>query len=649
VSHAHRHFSKQARRPPGRSPVPSAEKASSTNPTTYHWLDRREKLAARSINDTIPRSNQGRCSNLRGYYRKLCQNVRTLPRDNGGDLDMNRQAQKEPDFRTLFESSPGLYLVLTPDFNIVAVSEAYLSATMTRREDILGRGIFDVFPDNPDDPNASGVRNLSASLNRVLENRASDTMPVQKYDIRRPLVEGGGFEERHWSPINSPVFGSNGELNYIIHRVEDVTEFIRLKQFGSEQERLSEELRIRAEHMEAEVYQRAKQLEEANRKRLEALGQLAGGVAHDFNNLLSVILGYTRLARERSGGQQPLSHDLQQVERAAENAATLTRHLLAYTRQQVLEPKVLSLNAVLERVEPLIRRLIGEDIDFQIKLDPQLDRVKADPGQLEQVIMNLAINARDAMPQGGKLIIETKNEDVEDPKSPQPAELAFVVLSVSDSGVGIDPATQERIFEPFFTTKPRGKGNGLGLATVYGIVRQSGGHISVHSEVGTGTTFKVYLPITTEALAPPTPIDTRARVTGSETILLVEDQPMLRELMQTILERQGYRVLSAEGPALALDRANSEGGLIHLLLTDFIMPGMNGRLLAERLRCRRPQVKVLFISGYTDDLVLQDGQLQAGMGFLPKPFSEETLSRKVREVLDEPVDDKLKVRKRAAH
>jgi signal transduction histidine kinase len=560
---------------------------------------------------------------------------------------MSRQAQKEPDFRTLFESSPGLYLVLTPDLNIVAVSEAYLSATMTRREDILGRGIFDVFPDNPDDPNASGVRNLSASLNRVLENRASDTMPVQKYDIRRPLVEGGGFEERHWSPINSPVFGSNGELNYIIHRVEDVTEFIRLKQFGSEQERLSEELRIRAEHMEAEVYQRAKQLEEANRKRLEALGQLAGGVAHDFNNLLSVILGYARLARERSGGQQPLSHDLQQVERAAENAATLTRQLLAYTRQQVLEPKVLSLNAVLERVEPLIRRLIGEDIDFQIKLDPQLDRVKADQGQLEQVIMNLAINARDAMPQGGKLIIETKNEDVEDPKSPQPAELAFVVLSVSDSGVGIDPATQERIFEPFFTTKPRGKGTGLGLATVYGIVRQSGGHISVHSEVGTGTTFKVYLPTTNEALAPPTPIDTRARVTGSETILLVEDQPMLRELMQTILERRGYRVLSAEGPALALERAKSEGGVIHLLLTDVIMPGMNGRLLAERLRCRRPQVKVLFISGYTDDLVLQDGQLQMGMGFLPKPFSEETLSRKVREVLDKPVDDMLRVSKRA--
>jgi signal transduction histidine kinase len=320
---------------------------------------------------------------------------------------MRCNAQPEPDFRALFESSPGLYLVLTPDLTIVTVSEAYLSATMTRREDILGRGIFDVFPDNPQDPNASGVRNLSASLHRVLERRVQDTMPVQKYDIRRPQSEGGAFEERYWSPINSPVFGANGRLTYIIHRVEDVTEFIRLKKFGREQEKLSQQLRTRADHMEAEVYLRAKQLEEANRKRLEAVGRLAGGLAHDFNNLLSVILGFAQLAKERSDGQQPLVNDLQQIESAARNAATPNRQLLAFTRQQVLEPKVVNLNGVVQRVEPLIQRLIGEDIDFQVKLEPRLGRVKADPGQIEQVIMNLALNARDAMPDGGKLMIET--------------------------------------------------------------------------------------------------------------------------------------------------------------------------------------------------------------------------------------------------
>jgi two-component system, cell cycle sensor histidine kinase and response regulator CckA len=223
-----------------------------------------------------------------------------------------------------------------------------------------------------------------------------------------------------------------------------------------------------------------------------------------------------------------------------------------------------------------------------------------------------------------------------------------VVLSVSDSGIGIDQAMQERIFEPFFTTKPRGKGTGLGLATVYGIVKQSGGHISVHSEVGTGTTFKIYLPATYEALTPPTPIDARARMNGSETILLVEDQPALRELMQTILERQGYRVLHAESPRQAQETAKSSGGAIHLLVTDIIMPGMNGRLLAEKLRSTRPQMKVLFISGYAGDMVLQHGQLEGGMGFLPKPFSPETLGHKVREVLDRPAEPCSKMKRRGA-
>ena len=319
-----------------------------------------------------------------------------------------------PDFRALFESSPGLYLVLTPDFTIAAVSDNYLAATMTQREAILGRGIFDVFPDNPDDPSATGMRNLKSSLERVRNDRISDTMPLQKYDIRRPQSEGGGFTERYWSPLNTPVFDEDKELAYIIHRVEDVTEFVRLKQLGSEQQKLTEELQVRADHMEAEIYLRAQELEEANRRRLEALGRLSGGIAHDFNNLLGVILGYARLLKEAELPNPQFAKGLNNIEHAAENAAGLTRQLLAYSRQQVLEPKILDLNAVVAKIEPLIRRLIGENIDFQTALADGLGYVKADPGQIEQVIMNLAINARDAMPDGGRILIETSNEKLDE-------------------------------------------------------------------------------------------------------------------------------------------------------------------------------------------------------------------------------------------
>jgi len=543
-----------------------------------------------------------------------------------------------PDFRVLFESAPGLYLVLTPDLNIVAASDAYLNSTMTKRENILGRGLFEVFPDNPGDPKAEGVRNLRASLDRVLRNRAADTMPVQKYDIRRPETEGGGFEERYWSPVNSPVVGEDQQVVYIIHRVEDVTEFVQLQQAGSEQHGLAEEMRTRVEQMEAEVYLRARQLAEANRQRLESIGRLAGGVAHDFNNLLSVVLGHAKLLKERLAEGGPFWNGLGQIEQAAESAAALTRQLLAYSRQQVLQPRVLDLNKVVAGIDPLIRRLIGEHIHFQTILDPQLARVKADPGQVEQVIMNLAINARDAMPEGGKLIVETSNVEVDEvyrQQRPMVALGSYVMLSVADTGIGINKDIKARIFEPFFTTKARGKGAGLGLATVYGIVKQSGGYIWVYSEPGMGTTFKVYLSRTEEEIKPLVPkIEVRA-AGGSETILLVEDQPSLRELAQIMLEQDGYKVLPAESPAQALEIAEAHAGAIHLLLTDVVLPGMNGRVLAEQLAKVRPEVKVLFVSGYTENVIAHQGELDPGTHFLEKPFSHETLSGKLRAVLDE--------------
>jgi signal transduction histidine kinase/CheY-like chemotaxis protein len=543
-----------------------------------------------------------------------------------------------PDFQALFESVPGLYLVLTPSLMIVAVSDAYLKATMTQREQILGRGIFEVFPDNPDNPQADGVRNLRASLQRVLEKLTADPMPFQKYDIRRPDAEGGGFEERYWSPVNSPVLGPDGELQYIIHRVEDVTEFVRLRDLGTEQEKLANALRSETARMEAEIFQRQKQLEEAKRQRLESIGRLAGGVAHDFNNLLGVILGCAQLLEDEGTNRETAQHLLGHIKQAAEKAASLTKQLLAYSSQQVLEPQILEVNSVVRKIEPLLQRVIGEHIDIQTKLGSNMGRVKADPGQLEQVIMNLAINARDAMPHGGKLFFETHDVDVDEAYAQQHSNITpgqYVLLAVSDTGVGIDSSTRERIFEPFFTTKERGKGTGLGLATVYGIVKQSGGHIWVYSEAGMGTTFKIYLPRTTEASKPVVAAMSKTAVPArnSETILLVEDQALLRRVIVEMLEKQGYRVLSAEDPEKGLREAQAHSGPIHLLITDVLLPGMNGPVLAEQLQKARPATKVLFVSGYTENIVSHHG-LDTGISFLQKPFTNESLARKVRELLD---------------
>ncbi|MGH7682543.1 MAG: PAS domain-containing sensor histidine kinase, partial [Candidatus Eiseniibacteriota bacterium] len=349
--------------------------------------------------------------------------------------DRPRGTESAPDFRILFESAPGLYLVLTPDFTIVAVSNAYLGATMTKREEILGRNLFEVFPDNPEDPNATGAANLRASLDRVVQHRRPDAMAVQKYDIRRPDSEGGGFEERFWSPMNSPALRPDGSLAYIIHRVEDVTEFVRLKQRGTEQDRVTEELKTRAGAMESEIFRRAQEIQEANRQlrelqtdleervqartkelgqaheqlrhaqKMEAIGTLAGGVAHDFNNLLTAIMGYAQLMILRLKPGDPALRDSEEILRSAERAAMLTRQLLAFSRREVLQPKTLDLNAIVGDLGKMLRRLIGETVELVVVPGENLWPVMADPGQLEQVLMNLSVNARDAMPEGGRITV----------------------------------------------------------------------------------------------------------------------------------------------------------------------------------------------------------------------------------------------------
>ena len=532
-----------------------------------------------------------------------------------------------PDLGPLFAGAPDAYLVLDRELYIVGVNDAYLRATTTTRGQILGHPLFEIFPDNPDDPKADGVLNLRASLTRVLERRAPDAMPVQKYDIPSP---SGGFEERHWRPLNSPVLNTAGEVEWIIHRVEDVTHLVRLGLPATPDEVAAFALRIQSELESAEG-----QLRQA--QKLEALGRLSGGVAHDFNNLLSVILSTAGLLREDLAANESAIADLKEIESAGLRAADLTRQLLAFSRQQVLDLRVLELAAVVRDIEPMLQRLLGEDVEKRIRIVPGAGSVRSDKSQLEQVILNLAVNARDAMPTGGLLSIEVSEveltaEYTKDHVGVVPGR--YALLTVSDTGHGMDKVTQARAFEPFFTTKPVGRGTGLGLSTVFGIVRQCGGFIWLYSEVGIGTTFKLYFPRVDEPVDADAAIEREPVRGGSELILVLEDDDAVRHTVVRILERLGYRVEETAYPAEALRRCAERATAPELLITDVVMPEMNGRLLAERVARLVPGIKVLFVSGYTDDVVLQHGILAAGVPYLQKPITPEGLGRKVRSVLD---------------
>ena len=371
-------------------------------------------------------------------------------------------------------------------------------------------------------------------------------------------------------------------------------------------------------------------------QKMEAVGQLAGGIAHDFNNLLEVIMGYSDLLTEGLPVGDPLRRQAEEIYKAGKRAAGLTRQLLAFSRKQVLQPRVLDLNVIVTDLQKLLRRTIGEHIDFTAQLSPSLARVKADPNQIEQILMNLAVNARDAMPHGGSLRVETANVRVDDKLAQQHTGLRpgeYVLLSVTDTGSGMDLKVQARVFEPFFTTKEKGKGTGLGLATVYGIVKQSEGYISVESAPGQGTTFRIYLPrVEAPAAAAPAPSEKPASTTGSETILLVEDEESVRRLARAFLENRGYQVLEARDGAHAVEICQNRGQRIHLMVTDVVMPKMSGRELAQRVASLRPEMRVLFVSGYTGDSLTLPGPHVA---FLEKPFGPSDLIKKVREMLDQ--------------
>ena len=441
--------------------------------------------------------------------------------------------------------------------------------------------------------------------------------PGLEDEMRRAIFERGGWKgeclQRRKDGTDLPVFLSVGLLT---DSEGSVTGTMGIAQDITERKKLEEQFR--------------------QAQKMEAVGRLSGGIAHDFNNLLGVIIGYSEIIEEGLGQDTKLRRNAREIKKAGQRAASLTRQLLAFSRQQVLEPKVLTLNAIVADTEKMLRRLIGEDIELTTSLAPGLGHVKADQGQIEQIILNLAVNARDAMPDGGKLIIETGNITLNDEytlRHPPTIPGDYVMLVVTDTGIGMDTQTQTHIFEPFFTTKELGKGTGLGLSTVYGVVKQSGGYIWVYSELGLGSTFKIYLPQVDEPVQQSLSTDiATGSLRGSETVLLVEDEPSLRSLTRTLLEQSGYTILEANGGGEATEIARLHPGPIHLLLTDMVMPGINGRALAEGLRAMRPDMSVIFMSGYM--AFTAHGLLDSEANFLPKPIARDALLRKLRDVLN---------------
>jgi PAS domain S-box-containing protein len=496
----------------------------------------------------------------------------------------------------IIASAPTLIVGIAPDGVTTFINRAVTSVTGYEPEEIVGQNWWRInYP-------ATEYVQVDRLLEEFEQGRA-----VANYEMSL-TTKNGGKRTISWNSANRS--NKQGEIVEVIGIGVDITD----------RQQLEEQLR--------------------QSQKLEAVGQLAGGVAHDFNNLLTVITGYSDLTLRRLDNKSPFRSSLEEIKKAGERAASLTRQLLAFSRKQVLQPKVLKLNAIVADIDKMLRRLIGEDIDALTLLEPSLGQVKADPGQIEQVILNLAVNARDAMPQGGKLTIETANVYLDDQYARghttiQPGR--YVMLSVSDTGCGIDAETQARMFEPFFTTKEQGKGTGLGLSTVYGIVKQSGGHLWVYSEVGKGTTFKIYLPRVDEVIESDEARDTLAELPqGRETVLLTEDEEQVRQMIRMILEMSGYCVLEASDGEEALAIYKQHEGEIDLVMTDVVMPQMSGRELAQSLEVLHPGIKVLYMSGYTDDAIVRHGLLDQEIAFLQKPFTPDVLIRKVREVLDVP-------------
>lgn len=517
-----------------------------------------------------------------------------------GDQEPQSLSQSEERYRDYFENAKDAIYVHDLTGRYIMVNKAGEELIGYSREEILQMRISDVVP-------RASLDHIHARLKEKLEDHSLTIYEVEaiRKDGSRVPIE-----------VSSRLIYENGVPVAVQGSARDITERKR-----------------------AEEALRASQLQLQQSQKLEAIGQLAGGVAHDFNNMLTAIIGYTDLSLRRVGLENPIRRNLEETKKAAERAASLVRQLLAFSRKQILEPKVLDLNDVVKDMHKMLTRLIGENIKLATRLETDLGSVKADPCQVEQIIVNLVVNARDAMPRGGRVTIETANFTIDDQTALKHVSVKageYVMLSVSDTGSGMDQETQARIFEPFFTTKEVGKGTGLGLSTVYGIVKQSGGNIWVYSEPGMGTVFKVYLPRIDDATASTIVRQEQEAIAprGTETILLVEDEDVVRGLTRNILMQAGYNVLDARSGDEAIRLCHAHAGPIDLLLTDVVMPEVSGKEVADRLSELRPSIRVLFMSGYTDEAIVQHSVLDANVKFIQKPFTWVALTRKVREVLN---------------
>jgi PAS domain S-box-containing protein len=503
--------------------------------------------------------------------------------------------------RMLLEVAPDAALVCRQDRKILMANEAAARLFGFKLKELPGRSLEELIPNlfagSPGDPGGRDKLLASPSSSWRISLGADNLIGRRKDGSETPI-------EVSFAPVDG-----DGR-RYMVCFIRDISE---------------------RKNLEDRVQQSQK---------LEAIGRLAGGVAHDFNNLLTAILGYTELLLHGLPPGDPSREGLEEIKRAAERAASLTQQLLAFGRKQILQPTVVDLNALVHETQKMLRRLIPEDIEIRLELDPDTQPVRADPTQTQQVLVNLVLNARDAMPRGGVITISTGNDHLSRSEVRRLSDVRpghYAVLTVSDTGCGMDAATLARVFEPFFTTKVQGKGTGLGLATAYGIVKQSGGHIEVESEPGQGTTFRVYLPVAEEGV--PTvavPQELTRTPVGTETVLLAEDEAAVRSLLRRTLEQKGYVVLEAANGKEALQLCREHDGPIHVLLTDVVMPHLNGPDLAKQVQLLHPDVRVIFLSGYADSAVLQRGLDQSQAVFVPKPFRPDTIVRMVREVLDRP-------------
>jgi two-component system, cell cycle sensor histidine kinase and response regulator CckA len=532
------------------------------------------------------------------------------------------------DYKALFGSLPGMYLVLKQDFKILAVNDQYLKITLEKYEKLVGSNFFETFQKNLNNPEDEGMRQVKISLEKVMKDKSPDYMSIQKFKIRKKTSGNEKYEERYWRILNTPICNKKNEIDYIILKIDDVTENMKLKLENIQNNK--DFLRLRYKDVQKEKIQRS--------QRIESIGQLTGGVSHDINNMLTIInLNCDIILNSSQSISSVVKKQCEQIKKTCKHAARLIQQILRFTKKQTVNAKVLNINFSIIDIEKMLLRLLSENISLELNLDNGIDNILADPAQIEQIILNLVINSRDAILDIGKIRIETSNIYIERDSEFGSHKISagkYILLSVQDNGIGMDPETQAMIFEPFFSTKEEGKGTGLGLATVFTIVGHYKGTIDVKSERGKGTAFHIYLPIT--VLKEDTvnaDKQQQASLQGNESILIVEDKEELRDLLSVALKSYGYQVTTASNGLEAIELVQKKQNKFHLVIADVIMPKMGGKIMSDKMIEIFPKLKIIFLSGYTEEILILNGIETDSPFLLEKPFTILALLSKVKNVL----------------